>query len=71
MKYTVGLAKSHPTDSTEPCGKCSRINHTTAECCVGANKCMQYGSSDHSITACPRRLKVIEKGVARSLASPH
>jgi len=63
--------KSHPTASKEPCAKCRRTNHTSAECRVGANKCIWCESPEHSIANCLRRQKVVEKGVAKPIPPPH
>lgn len=65
-----GPAKSRPEASTEPCTYCGRTNHTTAECRVGTNKFMWCGSPNHSIVTCPRRLRVVEKGVVRPIQPP-
>jgi len=60
-KPTIGPAKSSPLVLFEPCGKCDRTNHITAECRLGTNKCMWCGSHNHLISAWPRRLKFVEK----------
>ena len=56
-KPGAGPTMSRPAASTEPCGKCGQINHTTAECRVGANKCMWCRSLDHLITTCLRDIR--------------
>ena len=69
-KPTPVSSKSRPVGSTAPCAKCGRTNHTTLECRVGTNKCMWCGSPEHLLIACPRRLKAVDKGVAKPLAPP-
>ena len=64
-KPTAAPNKSRPAAPNETCAKCEQTNHTTAECHVGANKCMWCGSPDHSIASCRRRRKAVEKGVAK------
>jgi len=67
-KPAAGPDEGRPATSKEPCAKCGRTNHTTAECCVDTNKCMRRRSPDHSIATFPRR--AVEKGVARPIPPP-
>ena len=67
-KPTISSVKSSTTGPPEPCRKCSRMNHHTSECRIGTNQCVWCGSTDHLITACLKRLRAVEKGVAKPLA---
>ena len=69
-KPSLGPHKSHPVGSAEPYRKCRRTNHTSLECRVGTKNCMWCGSLEHLIAICPRRLKAVDKGAAKPLASP-
>ena len=69
-RTAAGPAKIRPMASTEPCAKCGRTNHTTAECRIGTNKCMWCGSPNHSTVTCPRRQRAVEKGVVRPIQPP-
>ena len=53
--------RSPPTGPAVPGDKCERTNQTTPKCRVGANKCMWCGSTKCLITACPQRLRVVER----------
>ena len=69
-KPTISSVKSHTTGPLEPCRKCGRTNRRTSECRISTNQCVWCGSTDHLLTACPRRLRTVEKGVAKPLAPP-
>jgi len=69
-KPSLAHPRSHLAGSTEPCAKYGKTNHTIPEYRVGPNKCMWCESPEHLIVACPRRMKAIDKGTAKSLAPP-
>jgi len=49
----------------KPYGKYKRTNDTSPECRVGTNKCIWCDIPYLLIAPCPRRLKVVEKVVAK------
>ena len=70
-KLAFALSKSHTIGPAVPCGKCERTNYTTSKCQVKTNQCMWCGSTEYLIAACPQRLRAVDKGLAKSLPSPH
>jgi len=67
-KSSPAPPKIRAAGSTLPCAKCGRTNYTTSECRVGTNKCMWCERPEHRIAACPRRMKVVDKGAVKPLA---
>ena len=62
-------AKSHIMVSCEPCGKCSRTNYITLECCVDITSVC--GAAVPSIRSLPiLKDKVMENGVVRPRQTP-